>query len=83
MLFQIKCKINSEAQPTPHLSRLRGPGNEVLLVKGHFSAKLVRGNHKTEQELNIAEGLHRTLLGRPAIESLQIVQRVQVSKLGK
>ena len=48
---------------TPPRQTLRGPGNEVLPVKGQFSAKLVRGNHKTEQELYVVEGLHRPLLG--------------------
>ena len=59
---------------TPLRQTLRGPGEE---------AKLTRGNRETEQELYVAEGLHRPLLGRPAIESLQIMQRVQGIVSGK
>ena len=44
-----------------------------VLPSNQVSAKLVRGDCQSEQELY---GLHRPLLGRPAIESLQLVQRV-------
>ena len=48
---------------TPPNQTLRGPSNEVLLVKGRFSVKLERSGRETEQELYVAEGLHRPLLG--------------------
>ena len=68
---------------TPPNQTLRGPSNKVLPVKGQFAAKLVRGDRETEQQLYVAEDLHRPLLGRPAIESLQLVQRVRGVQTGK
>jgi hypothetical protein len=46
--------------PTLTLPRqtLRGPGNEVLALKGQFSVKLVQGNRETEQEMYVVEGMH-------------------------
>ena len=68
---------------TPPNQKLRGPSNKVLPVKGRFAAKLVRGDRETEQQLYVAEDLHRPLLGRPAIDSLQLVQRVRGVQTGK
>ena len=66
---------------TPSNQTLRGPSNDVLPVNGRFSTKLVYGDCETEQELYVAEGLHRPLLGLPAIELLKLVQRVRGGKL--
>ena len=62
---------------TPANMTLKGPSNEALKVKGRLTTKLLRNNHETEQELYVAEGLKRPLLGRPAIEALQLVQRIR------
>lgn len=79
---QVYKKLGSPSL-TPSDQALKGPSNEVLPVKGRFAAKLAYGDRVTEQQLYIAEGLHRPLLGRPAIESLQLVQRVRGIQTGK
>ena len=55
---------------------LRGPSNDELSVKGQFTATLGNGNREVEQELFVFEDLHKHLLGRPAIEALDLVIRV-------
>ena len=62
---------------TPANPTLKGPSNEALKVKGRLTTQLLRDNHETEQELYVAEGLQRPLLGRPAIQALQLVQRIR------
>ena len=66
-------------QPTLQASTktLRGPSNEKLSVKGQFAATLRHGNKVAEQDLYVVESLHKHLLGRPAIEALNLVSRVQ------
>ena len=55
---------------------LRGPSNHVLPVKGHFMGKLKRGDREVEQELFVVSNLHKHLLGRPAIQALDLAVRV-------
>ena len=62
---------------TPANLTLKGPSSEALRVKGRLFTKFMRNEHETEQELYVAEGLQRSLLGRPAIEALQLVQRIR------
>ena len=59
---------------TPPNQTLKGPTNEVLSIKGRFSVTLAPGDFEAVQELYVTEGLHRSLLGRLSIESLQLVQ---------
>ena len=73
---QLHKKISSPSL-TPVPQTLRGPGNNVLPVKGRFSGKLKKENQETEQEIYVAESLHIPLLGRPAIAALGLVQRVK------
>ena len=61
---------------SPPERTLHGPSNDKLLVKGKFTATLGNGIRETEQELFVVEDLHRHLLGRPAIEALDLVIRV-------
>ena len=49
---------------------LRGPSNSELPVKGQFTAML------KYKDLYVVESLHKHLLGRPAIEALNVVTRV-------
>ena len=56
---------------------LKGPSNDVLPVKGRFIAVLSKDRLESEQEIYVATRLNRPLLGRPAIEALRLVQRVQ------
>ena len=62
---------------SPPKKILRGPGNHKLAVKGQFTAKLKLGNREVEQELFVVRNLHKNLLGRPAIEALDLVVRVR------
>ena len=55
---------------------LRGPSNHELSVKGQFTAKLRSGSQEVEQELYVVDNLHKHLLGRPAIEALNVVTRI-------
>ena len=61
---------------SPPKKILHGPGNHKLAVKGQFTAKLKLGDREVEQELFVIRNLHKNLLGRPAIEALDLVVRV-------
>ena len=56
---------------------LHGPSSKKLSVKGQFTAALRYGSKVIEQELYVVDKLHKQLLGRPAIEALKVVTRVQ------
>ena len=56
---------------------LRGPSNHPLTVKGKFSAQFQYGTITTEQHCYVVTGLSKPLLGRPAIEQLNLLARVQ------
>ncbi|XP_071093535.1 uncharacterized protein [Haliotis cracherodii] len=70
------------SKPFPKLQqsgkRLYGPANSSLYVVGKFRAKLktVYGDVVTEQDIYVARGLTRSLLGRPAIQALNLVSRI-------
>ncbi|XP_048236436.1 uncharacterized protein LOC125371759 [Haliotis rufescens] len=70
------------SKPFPKLQqsgkRLYGPANSSLYVVGKFRAKLktVYGDVVTEQNIYVARGLTRSLLGRPAIQALNLVSRI-------
>ena len=61
---------------------LLGPGNQRLHVKGQFTAKVSTSERETTQEVFVIAGMTQNLLGRPAIEELQVVQRIQELKNG-
>ena len=56
--------------------KLCGPGHHALSVIGRFIAKLKKGKHETEETVYVVRSLRRPLLGRPAIESLKLLKRV-------
>lgn len=63
---------------------LFGPGQSKLSVKGVIKGNLKTGNGKTTtQEIYIVENLKERLLGRPAIEALNLVQKSKQSILMK
>ena len=64
------------ASLTPAKKILSGPGYKVLPVKGQFVATLQHGNKQVTEDVFIVRRLSRALLGRPAIESLDLVSRV-------
>ena len=61
----------------PPQQTLRGPSNRKLAVRGQFTGTLRRGKKEVRQKLYVVEQLHRQLLGRPAIEALNLVARVK------
>ena len=68
-------KIGSPAL-RPAKRTLRGPSNHALPVKGQFMGKLKRGDREVKQELFVVSNLHKNLLGRLAIEALDLAVRV-------
>ena len=61
---------------------LTGPCKNQLSVCGSFGAQLNTGNKSADQVIYVVQGLRFPLLGRPAIEALNIVsvvQQVQIS----
>ena len=56
---------------------LRGPSNQSLPVKGKFLAHFQYGGITTEQNCYVVTDLSRPLLGRPTIEQLNLLARVQ------
>ena len=61
-------------QPTSR--RLCGPSQYALSVLGKVVVKLKKVKCETEETVYVVRSLRRPLLGRPAIESLRLVKRV-------
>ena len=55
---------------------LKGPGNDRLASKGRFTGRLEKNKFATEQEIYVVKGLHKLLLGRPAIRDLNLLSRI-------
>ena len=55
---------------------LFGPTQTALYVLGCFMGVINRGEESSSQEIFVANGARLALLGRPAIETLKIVQTV-------
>ena len=60
-------------QATSH--KLCGPAH-ALSVIGKFIAKLKKGKRETEETVYVVRSLRHPLLGRPAIESLELLKRI-------
>ena len=59
--------------------QLFGPGQSKLSVKGVIKGNLKTGNGKeSTQEIYVVENLKEPLLGRPAIDALNLVQKVDL-----
>lgn len=56
---------------------LSGPSQQKLDVRGQFLGNLSNQFQCTQQEIYVIRGLCKALLGRPAIEALQVVQQVE------
>ena len=73
-------KIYEALRPTPTLVKssktLFGPAHTSLPVRGCFVGKIQKGDKTTEQEMFLVNGARNALLGRPAIEALAIVKKV-------
>jgi predicted aspartyl protease len=59
---------------------LYGPGQSALTVKGKFTTVMKYKEVTATQEVYVVDKLQKPLLGRPALEALQLVQRVQAVK---
>ena len=64
----------------PSQRTLRGP-NQNLLVKSQFSGKIRAGKRATEQTIYVV-GLHKSLLGQPAIQALQLLKQIGAVEKG-
>ena len=70
-------RIPKETKFTKTDKTLFGAGHAEIKVKGKFSTDLKLATEKsTEQEIYVLERLREPLLGRPAIQALQIFQRI-------
>ena len=54
--------------------KLFGPGGTKLEVVGVFRATIENSEKKSEQDLFVVRGLKKPLLGKPAIEALDLIQ---------
>lgn len=55
---------------------LKGPNDHRLRSAGRFEGVLKSKNRTVKQEVYVVNNLHRPLLGRPAIEQLHILARI-------
>ena len=62
---------------------LVGPSKEALDVQGQFKGTLTHGNTSVEQEIHVVKGLHKPLIGRPAITALELASRIKAIDSGK
>ncbi|VDI44150.1 Hypothetical predicted protein [Mytilus galloprovincialis] len=61
--------------------RLNGPGNTNLNVVGKFQCMLETKDKFSVQDIYVVKGLSKPLLGRPAIQALGIIDKVNVSSV--
>ena len=54
--------------------KLSGPSRGALDVCSQFTGQLQRNSVSTTQDIYVIRGLHTPLLGRPAIEALQLLR---------
>ena len=63
-------------QPTE--AKLTGAGSQPLAVQGKFEANLQNKARSSKQTVYVASTLSKPLLGKPAIESLNLISRVDI-----
>ncbi len=68
-------KVGQPALSPPDRT-LRGPDAHKLPTTGQFTANLSTEERNTEEEVYVVRGLHKPLLGRPAIDKLSLVSRI-------
>ncbi len=61
--------------------KLYGPNNKRLLVAGQVMCKVESKDLSTSQTVFVIDSLSRPLLGLPAIEALQLVERIDAVEL--
>ena len=60
----------------PIVKNLKGPNNSPLRVKCQFIGNFQHGDLTVNQSVYVVEDLQKPLMGRPAIESLQVLNRI-------
>ena len=55
---------------------MHGPGQSTLDVKGYFTGELEKDDTKVKRYVYVVHDLQTALLGRPAIEALQLLARI-------
>ena len=68
----------SRAQLEPARKMLSAPGHKILPVKGQFKANFTCGDHHVEKDIFVVQ---KPLLGKPAIESLDMLRHVNTVQL--
>ena len=68
-------KVGQPALSPPNRT-LRGLDTHKLPTTGQFTARLSKDEHNAEEQIYVVKGLHKSLLGRPAIDKLRLVLRV-------
>ena len=61
---------------------LTGTGQQPLKVLGQFKGRLKKADIEHEVKIYVVRGLRKPLLGRPAIEALKVVSRVEPVRAG-
>ena len=83
----VTCISEEEYRKTEHKKltkarrTLRGPGNAKLCVLGKFDCGLESNKCFSVQEVYVVRGLTQALLGHPAIQSLKIIDQVNLSSV--
>ena len=63
--------------PLAHADRkLRGPDSHLIQAQGTFVATMQLDKQETKEEVFVVKDLAKPLLGRPAIEALNLMQRI-------
>ena len=79
--------IYNSLNPSPTLIKssktLFGPADTALPTHGYFMGKITHGEKATDQEIFVVTGARQALLGRPAIESLQLVEKINAIEVNK
>ena len=66
-------------QLTPTSRRFYGPGHLEVVAVGKFSAELqLMSGNKATQDIYVLKGQKEALLGRPAIQALDMIQRINL-----
>ena len=60
---------------------LFGPGQKQLQVLGKLKCELKSKSAKSNEELYVVKGLRNSLLGRPAIQSLELLSKSDVKNV--
>ena len=60
----------------PSKKNLQGPGSNTLAVQGKFTAVITYKRKKVTEDIYVIQNLRTPLLGRPAIEKLELLSHV-------